>query len=143
MVYKQWRLLALTLTAFALGSVLLAACIRPGTASTGPSTSATSAPSCPSGTTVKTGTTSFEQSCIQLKKGGTLTIAPDQSSFHQFDFGQWNNGTQQPESPPNAPTLKDLQETGSNVQIGPFTTAGTYHIYCTVHTGMNLTVMVQ
>ena len=27
--------------------------------------------------------------------------------------------------------------------IGPFNTAGTFHLYCTVHQGMNLTVIVQ
>ncbi len=27
--------------------------------------------------------------------------------------------------------------------IGPFPTAGTYHLYCTVHPGMNLTVIVH
>jgi len=30
-----------------------------------------------------------------------------------------------------------------SVEIGPFTTAGIYHIYCSVHVGMNLTVVVQ
>jgi plastocyanin len=32
---------------------------------------------------------------------------------------------------------------GGSVEIGPFTTAGTYHIYCTVHQGMNLEIIVQ
>lgn len=27
--------------------------------------------------------------------------------------------------------------------IGPFNTAGTYHLYCTIHQNMNLTVIVQ
>jgi plastocyanin len=143
MAYKQWRTLALILTAFALGSVLLAACIRPGTASTGGNTSAAPAPSCATGTTVKTNTVNFEQSCITLSKGGMLTIAPDQASYHQLDFGQWSGDTAQPENPAGAPKLKDLQETSSNVTIGPFATAGTYHIYCTVHTGMTLTVIVK
>jgi plastocyanin len=145
MAFKQWRTLALILTAFALGSVLLAACIRPGTASvnTGTSSSAPAAPACPSGTTVQTGVNNFEQSCIALTKGGTLTITPAQASYHQLDYGQWNGSTAQPETPSGVPTLKDLQLTSSSVKIGPFTTAGTYHIYCTVHPGMNLTVMVK
>jgi plastocyanin len=27
--------------------------------------------------------------------------------------------------------------------VGPFTTAGTYHIFCTIHPGMSLTIIVQ
>jgi len=29
------------------------------------------------------------------------------------------------------------------VEIGPFTTTGVFHIYCTLHTGMNLTIVVE
>ncbi len=28
-------------------------------------------------------------------------------------------------------------------EIGPFTTAGIYHLYCSIHVGMNLTIVVQ
>jgi plastocyanin len=146
MAHKQWRALALTLTAFALCSVLLVACIRPGTASTsgGSSTSPSATNnSCASGDTVKTATTDFEQNCITLSKGSTLKIVQGQTSFHILDYGQWNNGTPEPESPSNVPALKDLQLSGPSVEIGPFTIAGTFHIYCTVHPGMNLTVIVK
>ncbi len=143
MVRKQWRTLTMILAALALCSIFLAACTRPGTLSTSASSSTTSTNTCPSGTTVKTATNSFEQTCITLSKGGTLTIAQDQSSFHIFDYGQWSGTTQQPEKPAGVPTLKDLQLSGASVQIGPFTTAGTFHIYCTVHSGMNLEVIVK
>src|SRR5215469_5887982 len=130
MAHKQWRTLALMLTAFALGSVLLAACIRPGAASSSSSTSSTPAASaCASGTTVKTNTNNFEQTCIALSKGDKLTVAQDQTSFHILDFGQWNGTTAVPATPSGAPTLKDLQLSGASVDIGPFTTAGTYYIY--------------
>jgi len=36
-----------------------------------------------------------------------------------------------------------LQINGNNAQIGPFTTAGTFHIYCSIHPGMNLTITVK
>jgi plastocyanin len=29
------------------------------------------------------------------------------------------------------------------VAVGPFNTAGTFHLYCSVHLNMNLTVIVQ
>lgn len=142
MTRKQWRTVVLFLTAFAFGSVLLAACVRPGTVTNTASTTPV-APACPSGTTVKTSTKDFEQSCITLSKGATLTVAQDQTSFHILDYGLWNNGTQQPETPSAAPPLNNLQLSGASVTIGPFTSAGTYHIYCTVHTNMNLTVIVK
>jgi plastocyanin len=42
-----------------------------------------------------------------------------------------------------APTVNNVQVTSSTVSIGPFITAGTYHILCTVHPNMNLTVIVK
>lgn len=152
MTKKHLRTLVLLLAAFALGSMFLMACSRPGTASTGsssgngssPSSSATSgSSSCASGDTVKTGTSTFEQSCITLAKGGTLKVVQDQTSYHIFDYGQWNGTSAQPQTPAGAPTLKDLTLSGPSVSIGPFTTAGTYHIYCTVHPGMDLMVIVK
>jgi plastocyanin len=92
---------------------------------------------------VKTGTSTFEQTCITLSKGGTLKLVQDQTSYHIFDYGQWNGSTPQQQTPAGAPSLKNLTLSGPSVSIGPFTTAGTYHIYCTVHPGMNLTVVVK
>jgi len=43
----------------------------------------------------------------------------------------------------NAPSV-NVQLNGNDQQtIGPFAAAGTYHLYCTIHPGMNLTVIVQ
>ena|SRR5437879_10513851 len=148
---KHLRTLALLLAAFALSSMLLMACSRPGTASTGNGSGNASTPSapggngsCPAGDTVKTGTSSFEQPCITLTKGGTLKLVQDQTSYHIFDYGQWNGTTAAPQAAPaGAPALKDVALSGPSVNVGPFTTAGTYHIYCTVHPGMDLTVVVK
>ncbi|WP_156025391.1 cupredoxin domain-containing protein [Thermogemmatispora carboxidivorans] len=86
----------------------------------------------------------FAQSCITLSKGGTLKVVPGPgSTLHILDYGQWKNGSAEPATPSGAPPLKDVQVTSSSVSIGPFTTAGTYHIYCTIHPGMNLTVIVK
>lgn len=160
MAKKHMRMLALFLAVFAFGSLLLVACARPGTptassnsSSGSPTASATSSSpssggsgggSCPSGTTVKTSVSNFEQSCITLSKGATLKVVQDQTSYHILDYGQWSGSTQQPQAaPPGAPAMKDLTLSGPSVSIGPFNTAGTYHIYCTVHQGMNLTVVVK
>ncbi|QBD77264.1 hypothetical protein EPA93_15190 [Ktedonosporobacter rubrisoli] len=43
-----------------------------------------------------------------------------------------------------APAMNNMQISGNGSQItGPFTTAGTDHVYCSVHPGMKLTVIVQ
>lgn len=164
----QLRALALFLLVFAFGSILLVACARPGTTSTannsssssssnssssssnsnsGSSASSSSSSSsgpCTSGDTVKTSTTNFEQSCITLKKGATLKIVQDQTSFHILDYGQWSGSSAQPAAAPaGAPSIKDLKLSGPSVTIGPFTTAGTYSIYCTIHPNMNLKIVVQ
>lgn len=149
MAKKHLRTLALLLTVFALGSLLLVACARPGTASSNnnssaSSSSSSSAASCPSGTTVKTSTSDFEQSCITLSKGATLKVVQDQTSYHVLDYGQWNGTTAAPQAQPaGAPAMKGLTLSGASVSIGPWNTAGTYHIYCTVHQKMNLTVIVK
>src|SRR5437660_8047038 len=148
MANQRFRTLTIVLVVFAFGSILLSACARPG-ATTGTASGTTtsnssspspSAPSCPTGKVVKTGTTTFEQPCIALSKGGTLQITPDQPSVHILDYGTWNGNTQQKETPRGVPALSDVHVGSSAVNIGPFTTAGTFHIYCTIHPGMTLTV---
>jgi len=156
---KQLRVLFLVLAILTLGSLLLAACSRPGTSTGGPSNtgSGSSSPSassggsggssgsgsCPGGDTVKTNVQNFEQPCITITKGGSLKVVQDVSSFHILANGQWVNGSAQPGTQAGAPTVSNVQLSGASVSIGPFTTAGTFHIYCTVHPGMNLTVDVK
>ena len=43
------------------------------------------------------------------------------------------------------PTVNNLtfNSAGQSMTVGPFNTAGTYHLYCSVHVNMNLTVIVQ
>jgi plastocyanin len=161
MANKQLRMLAVMLTAFALGSVLLAACVRPGSptassasssgsssgsssASSGSTPTASTAASCPSGTSVTTGASSFEQTCITLSKGAMLKFIPGSgSSYHSLDYGQWNGTTPQTTTYGAAPKISSLIVQTQAVSVGPFTAAGTYHIYCVVHAGMNLMVIVK
>jgi plastocyanin len=44
-----------------------------------------------------------------------------------------------------APVVNNVQISGngSSQAIGPFNTPGSFHLYCTIHPGMNLTVIVQ
>jgi plastocyanin len=88
--------------------------------------------------------TNFVQSSISINKGESITLIDDAQDSHIIANGTWENGTAKSQEEPGAPQVKDLQISGSGQgTIGPFTTAGTFHFYCTVHPGMSLTVVVQ
>ena len=152
---KRFKAVVMMLAVLALGSILLAACVRPGTTtitSTGGGSTATSTPSgggggggggnCANGT-VQTDSTTFMQSCVIVAKGTSLKIVPAVQSLHLLDNGSWVNGNQQIAKEPGAPSVDNVSLTSSPVSIGPFTTAGTFHIFCTVHPNMNLTIEVK
>ncbi len=88
--------------------------------------------------------TNFEQTSITISKGQSLMLVNNSSAPHIIANGSWVNGSAQPGKETGAPAVNNLQIGGNASQtIGPFTTAGTFHLYCTVHPGMNLTVIVQ
>src|SRR5215469_198055 len=92
--------------------------------------------------TVHMGAGSFLQSSVTIPKGSKLLLVDDVSSLHILANGSWQNGVARPANERGAPGVNKLQVNGNSVEIGPFTTAGTYHIYCSVHQGMNLTIIV-
>jgi plastocyanin len=107
-------------------------------------------PSAPTGTTYTNGMPTvhmsagnFDQPSITISKGSKLLLVDDVSILHILANGSWQNGAPKPEKEPGAPAINNVQVNGTSVEIGPFTAAGTYHIYCTVHVGMNLMVIVQ
>jgi plastocyanin len=86
----------------------------------------------------------FAPDIIALHKGDTLTVVDDASVPHILTNGSWGtSGQAQPSTEAGAPTIKNVQISSGSVVLGPFTTPGTYHIYCIVHPGMDLTVIVQ
>ncbi len=89
--------------------------------------------------------TNFVQNSITIKKGERITLINDDLfGSHTIANGSWENGTAKSQDEPGAPQVKDLQISGSGQgTLGPFTTAGTFHFYCTIHSSMNLTVVVQ
>lgn len=94
--------------------------------------------------TIYTNSTNFAQPAIVLKKGQSLQITNKASDVHILSLGRWENGTAHPMQEPGAPQVSDLQINGnSSQQIGPWTTPGTYYLYCTVHQNMNLKVVVR
>lgn len=115
----------------ALLSVILAAC------------NIVDSSSLASGPQVKMGGSSFITPSITLKKGQTLTLVDSSSSPHIIANGTWKSGKATHIQEGGAPTL-NLNFAGSDTHTTPaFTTAGTYLVYCTIHSGMNLTVIVQ
>ncbi len=88
--------------------------------------------------------TNFVQSSITIKKGDSVTLVADTFVPHTVANGTWENGTPQPSKEPGAPVVDNVSVGGnSSGTIGPFTGAGSFKLYCTVHPGMNLTVVVQ
>jgi plastocyanin len=88
--------------------------------------------------------TNFVHSSITIKKGERITLIDDALIPHTIANGTWENGTAKPEDESGAPQVKDMQINSlGQSAIGPFTTAGTFHFYCTIHSRMNLTVVVQ
>jgi plastocyanin len=126
------------LIGMALGALLIGILIA---ATTQPSAASTSTNGEP---TVHMGPGSFTQSSVTVAKGSKLLIVDDGSFLHILRNGMWvANNTPKPVAEPGAPTVNNVTVNGNSIEIGPFTTAGTYHIYCTVHPGMTLTVLVQ
>jgi plastocyanin len=130
----------LALIIAALGSVMLASCIRPGTpiANNGatPTTSGGGTP------TVHLTSTNFAVSSITIPKGSMLKLVDDVDVVHILKNGSWVNGNQVPKKEAGAPTVNVTFNGNDTHEIGPFNTPGTYHIFCTVHPNMNLTITV-
>ncbi len=103
-----------------------------------------SGPASPTVNTVDTVGASFSPTTISIKKGSTITFVDDadNGALHILVIGQ--NAQQVNE--PGAPDLGGAS--GIRIDIGntwttpPWTIAGTFHVACTVHPAMNLTVIV-
>jgi hypothetical protein len=86
----------------------------------------------------------FAQNVVLVPKGSKLLVINNSSVEHILQNGARDaNGTSHSGTEPGAPPLRNVDITGGSQEIGPFTTAGVYHIYCTLHQGMNLTIVVQ
>lgn len=93
--------------------------------------------------TVIMGSTRFLQSSITLQKGQQLTLIQDSSDEHIIADGSWMGSTPHPTQELGAPPVHaTVSGVGSSATIGPFNTAGIFHLYCPLHQGMNLLVQV-
>ncbi len=120
------------LLSFALLSMLLGAC------------KIIDASTLPKATQVQMGSSQFIQQEVTIDKGTSVNLVSASASNHVIANGQWANGAQEKKAEPNAPTIGDVNVAASaSLQVGPFVAAGDYHIYCTIHPGMNLIVHVK
>src|SRR5258708_12449730 len=134
---KRLGFVTVMLAVLAIGSILVAACGGPGT------TSGTANNGGPSGggnnggggNTVHMGPANFVQSSIIISKGSKLTLVDDVSVPHIIANGMYDaSGAPKPPKEPGSPTVNNLQFIRSRDNKGTetFTTAGTYHLYCTI-----------
>lgn len=86
---------------------------------------------------------SFVQSSVTINKGEMLNLVDDVPVQHIIKNGTWNGNTPQPNTESGAPTINVTLNGNDSTTIGPFNTSGTYQLYCTIHPGMNLTVIVK
>lgn len=93
--------------------------------------------------TVHMSAENFTQPTVTISAGSKLLLVDDVAVGHVLANGSWENGKAAPAHEPGAPTINNVQVNDNSVTIGPFMTAGTYHIYCTIHPGMVLAVIVQ
>src|SRR6266700_1112974 len=152
MFSRSTKLVVLALLFVALGSMVLAACARPGSAtnqaaaqgaSGGGGGSSSSGNATGAGNAVHMSDTNFLESTVTIPKGSKLTLIDDTATPHIIQNGYWVNSNAQPGIEKDAPKV-DQNFSGSDTHdVGPFTTAGTYKLYCTIHAGMNLTVTVK
>ena len=139
---KRW--LAFLALSYLLTLVLLA-CGAAAPAAPAGSGTAETATSAASGTEVHMNSAIFVQAEITIQKGQSVRLINDDPlTPHIIANGIWVNGIAKPTKEPNAPEVRNVQINGNaQATIGPFTTAGTFRFYCTIHPGMNLTVIVQ
>lgn len=133
----------------ALVAVLFVACSRGGSAQAAASSGSSQGSQGGSGSNggiveVHTNSGNFAQPSVMLHKGETIKLVNDASVVHVISLGTWNNGVAQPEKEPGAPNVHNQQlPANGSITIGPWKTSGIYHIYCTVHVNMKMTVNVK
>jgi plastocyanin len=87
--------------------------------------------------------TNFAQPSITIAKGSKLTMIDDSSIVHEIKNGSWANDQPKPLKESSAPTVNVSFKGNDTQTVGPFPVAGTYHLFCTIHDNMNLTVIVK
>lgn len=132
------RLLLTGFTTFVVGMIVVSLMVAANPPTSAASTTTNGEP------TVHMSATDFVQNVVLVPKGAKLRLVDDGNVEHVLRNGFWKaNGAPEGIVEPGAPVITDVTVNGGSTEVGPFATAGVYHIYCTVHSQMNLTVVVQ
>lgn len=85
----------------------------------------------------------FSPDSITIHQGESITLVSDTFTPHYIANGSWDQGSAKPGAEAGAPAVNNVEVKGNSSQsIGPFTTTGTFKLYCTIHPNMNLTIVV-
>jgi plastocyanin len=127
----MYKKLIFGMIAFALVTVLFAACSIKEAATS-------------SGIDARMGASNFIDTSVTLQKGQSVTLVDEVAALHTITNGQWSGSQAKPAVEAGAPQVHfSISSAGATQNVGPFTTAGTFHLYCTIHPGMNLTITVK
>jgi plastocyanin len=135
----RWMGYALTgLCGLVVGMIVVASIVTANPQNSSASAAANGMP------TVHIAGSDFLTNVVLVPKGEKLLLVDDDAVEHIIQNGFWTpSGTPQPRTEAGAPVVHSLDLKGGSKVVGPFTTAGTFHLYCTIHQGMNLTIVVQ
>lgn len=134
----RWLATPLTGAAgFLLGALLVSLLVAGTSATPGGATTVNGVPA------VHMGLTGFIQPTITITKGSRLALVDDGQFTHILANGQWINNTPHTQAEAGAPEVQHITINGGSTEIGPFNAAGTFHILCTIHQGMELIIVVQ
>ena len=125
-------------TGLVVGMIVLAGIVTTNPQSTTASANSNGMP------TVHIAGSSFLTNVVLVPKGDTLLLVADDTVEHIIQNGVWTpSGLPHPAVEPGAPVVHALDLKGGSAHIGPFPTAGVFHLYCTIHQGMTLTIVVE
>ena len=97
-----------------------------------------------SGPQVRMGLSTFIDTAVTIQQGQSITLVDTVSSTHIITNGTWDGTTPVAKDEAGAPKVNvTIANAGQQQSIGPFTSPGTFQLFCTVHQGMNLAVTVK
>jgi hypothetical protein len=135
---RNLRLLLTSFATFVAGMIVVSLIVAANPPTSVASTTTNGQP------TVHMSGAAFVQNVVLVPKGSKLLLVDDGNYNHVLRNGMWTaNGSQDTSTEPGAPAVNNVTINSGSLTLGPFNTAGIYHIYCTIHRNMNLTIVVQ
>ena len=97
-----------------------------------------------SGPQVRMGLSTFIDTTVTVHQGQSIVLVDTVSSTHIVTNGKWDGSTPVSKVEAGAPKVDvTIANEGQQQSIGPFTSPGSFQLFCTVHPGMNLDVSVK